>query len=444
MKLPLHRSLLLSTSLAIAGCAHSVPPAALSATVADSAGISIITLARPLADIALGRAGAANDSGRMLFELDWLSHPVAVAFRRDGTIAVVDRTEWKVMVIDSTGKAADSLGRRGDGPGDLQDPAGVASLGDALVVLQSYPSNTLTRYLAGTRPQAVAPPIPGDWDGWRWEQPFIGLEFPIQSGPELWSRRLRALDDTTFLAYAGPIDTDTSTFARGHLLRFGADLRVRDTVASLEPPRRVQKAEDDPNAPPVMFREIWGAHPLWGAGEGSIAIARSDSAAVRVIDREGRLLALIRWISAAAPVTDADRAALGDRIIQATIAASPEALGNYQRTSASDRKAMIDQFMTTFHLAPLQPEISGLFISGRCLWMAGFDVQDDAEGTAHEWLQLDLDHLAATRIITIGGIGERVVAIERGKAATILLQEDGTRRVTVYRMPICGSTANGS
>jgi hypothetical protein len=437
VKLRLLRSLALSTSLAIAGCTRNAPTAALSSTVTDSAGISIITLARPLADVALGLAGAANDSGRKLFELDSLDHPVAVAFRRDGSIAIVDRTEWKVLVVDSTGRSIDSLGRRGDGPGDLRVAGGIAALGDALIVLQSYPTNTLTRFVPGSAPLTTSPPIPGDWDGWMWEQRDIGLEFPIQSAPEIWSRRLRALDDTTFLAYVGPIDTDTSAAARGHLLRFGRDLKLIDTVASVDPPHRAQKALDDPNAAPGMFREVWGTHPLWGAGEGSIAIARSDSARVQVIDRDGGLLAEIRWSPASAPVTEVDRAALGDRIIQATIAASPEALKNYQRTSESDRKAMIDQFMATFHLAALRPEISGLFISGRCLWMAGFDVQDDAEGTAHKWLQLDLDHPTEPRIITIGRAGERVVAIDRGKAATIRIDDDGVRQVRVYRVPRC-------
>lgn len=433
------RTPLIAGSIFLAACTRGLPTATLLAVLTDSAGISIITLGRPLADVAQGLAGPATDTATFLFELDSLSHPVAASFRRDGSVAVVDRTEWKVVIVDSTGRLIDSLGRRGDGPGDLQIPAGVASLGDALIVLQSYPSNTLTRYRAGSPPLATAPPIPGDWDGWMWEQPMIGLEFPVQSGPEIWSRRLRALDDSTFLAYVGPVDADTSASARGHLLRFGSDLRIRDTIATLEPPHRVEKRGADANLGEGMYREVWGAHPLWGAGDGSIALVRSDRAEVRVIDRTGKLQGVVRWTPAAAPVTEADRATLGDHIIQATIASSAEALKNYQRTSESDRKTMIDQFMAQFHLAALRPELAGLFVSGTCLWMAGFDVGDDAEGTAHEWVQLDLAHPSASpRLITIGAKGERVVAIERGKAATIILKDDGSRQVRVYRMPSCG------
>lgn len=420
------------------GCHRPAPPAALAAVVTDSAGISVITLDRPLAEIAQGRGGSANDTGARLFAIDSLEHPVAVAFRDDGSVAVVDRTEWKVLLVDSTGRITDSIGRRGDGPGDLQDPAGVAALGRSLIVLQSYPTNTLTRYLPGSPPQAVASPIPGDWDGWKWEQRDIGLEFPIQSAPELWSRRLRALDDSTFLAYVGPVDSDTSPAARAHLLRFSADLRLRDTVATFLPPHRVQHAFADPNATPGMFREVWGARPVWGAGNSAVALARSDSARVEVLDGALRPQAIIRWTPASAPVTESDRSALGDRILKATLAASPGALERYEQTSVADRKAMMDQFMASYQLAPTRPELTGLFVSAGCLWMAGFDVNDDADGTAHEWLVLDLAHPAsAPRIITLGKVGERVVAIERGKAATIRLDGDGFRRVSVYRVPSC-------
>ena len=40
--------------------------------------------------------------------------------------------------------------------------------------------------------------------------------------------------------------------------------------------------------------------------------------------------------------------------------------------------------------------------------------------------------------LAVGAATERVVAIERGKAATIRLDDDGFRRVTIYRVPTCG------
>jgi hypothetical protein len=436
---PIRRSLPLCTlAILLVGCHRSAPPAALTSVVTDSAGVPIVTLARPLAEIAEGSGGAANDTGTKLFDIDSLEHPVAVTFINDGSVAIVDRTARKVVLVDSIGRITDSLGRRGDGPGDLQDPAGVAALGRSLIVLQSYPTNTLTRFTPGSSPKAVVPPIAGDWDGWKWEQRDIGLEFPIQSAPEIWSRRLRAFDDSTVLAYVGPVDSDTSPAALAHLLRLGADLRLRDTVASFVPPHRIQKAFDDPNAPAGMFREVWGARPVWGAGDGMIALARSNSARVEILDGSLRPLAIVRWTPASLPVTEADRSALGDRILRVTLAAAPGALERYELTSEADRKALMSQFMASFSLASTRPELTGLFVAGGCLWIAGFDVNDDADGTAHEWLVLDLTRpAAAPRILTLGEVGERVVAIERGKAATIRLGEDGFRRVRVYRVPSC-------
>lgn len=436
---PIRRSPpLCALAVLLVGCHRAAPPAALTSAVTDSAGVAIVTLSRPLAEIAQGNGGPATAIGTKLFELDSLEHPVAVAFVDDGSMAIVDRTTSKIVLVDSTGKITDSIGRHGDGPGDLRDPAGIAALGHSLIVLQSYPTNTLTRFRPGSPPKAVVPPIAGDWDGWKWEQRDIGLEFPIQSAPEIWSRRLRALDDSTMLAYVGPVDSDTSPAARAHLLRLRADLRVRDTVATLAPPHRVQKAFDDPNASAGMFREVWGARPVWGAGDGRIALARSDSARVAVLDGSLRTLTIVRWAPASVQVTEADRSALGDRILRVTLAAAPGALERYEQTSEADRKALMSQFMASYQLTSIRPELTGLFVTEGCLWMAGFDVNDDADGTAHEWLVLDLTRpAAAPRVFSLGEVGERVVAIERGKAATIRLEEDGFRRVRVYRVPSC-------
>jgi len=422
------------------GCHQSTPPAALTSAVADSAGISIITLGRPLADVAQGRAGAANDSATLLFELDSLEHPVAVAFRSTGEVAVVDRAEFNLSVFDSTGNLSRVLGRHGDGPGEFRIPAGVAAVGGDLVVLQSWPGNMLERFSVGAPPDAVTPQLPGDWNGWMWQRPDIGLEYRSQSAPELWSRRLRAFDDSSFVVYLGPIDSDTSSGARAHLLRFGRDLRLRDTVATLPADRRERRPNPDGRGLPELFKPVWGEHTVWTSGNGALALARSDAATVEIRGAEGKLTQIIRWTPLRAPVTPDDRHALGEYLSRVTLSVSPSAVAMKAKMSDAEIEAMMDQVMASYQLTLTRPELTALFLADRCLWMAGFDVHDDADGTAHEWLVLDLDHPnVAPRVVTIGGPTERVVAIERGKAATILLKEDGSRQVRVYRVPSCGS-----
>lgn len=427
---------------ALPACARQARPVPVTSTVTDSAGVPIIALSRPLADVALGVAGGPADTARRIFQLDSLTHPVALAFEASGDVAIVDRGESHIVVVDSTGEPRGILGREGNGPGEFQIAAGVAAIGGGLVLLQSSPANTLTLLRPGRPPIAVAPPIVGDWDGWMWELPFIALEFPLQSAPEIWSRRLRALDDSSVLVYVGPLDADTSSSARGHLLRLRGDLTLHDTIASFPPPHRSTRVSEDPRAGLEIVREVWGARPVWAAGEGLIALAQSDHPDVEIRNSSGRTVAIVRAPPARAPVTEEDRAALGDRIVQATLAVTPGAAERYRATSKGERDEMMRTFMARFTLAPLRPEIVALFVADRCLWMAGFDPTDEADGTAHEWLVQDLRTPAmAPRVMTIGAAGERVVAIQARHAATIWLDGEGQRHVGVYLLPSCRSTA---
>lgn len=440
MKLPLVRIFLLGSVVLGLGCARIAPPAALSATVADSGGIQVITLARPLAVVALGLAGAANDSGSLLFERDSLEHPVAVAFLPSGGVAVLDRNDATLTLLDSTGGLTKVLGRVGDGPGEFRIPAAVATVGADLVVLQSWPGNMLVSFPEGARPNAVTLQIPGDWNGWFWQRPDIGIEFRTQSAPEVWSRRLRALDDSTFVVFLGPTDEDTASSAQAHLLRFGRDLKLRDTVATFPADRRERKPNPDGRGLPELFKPVWGERTVWSAGNGSLAISRNSTARVEIRNSTGRLTEVVRWAAVPAPVTPEDRRALGDYLARVTLSVSPTAVEMKSKMSAAEIEAMMTQVMATYDLAQVRPELVALFLADRCLWMAGFDSHDDADGTAHEWLVMDLDHPNfAPKVVTIGGPTERVVAIERGKAATIRLDGDGFRRVRVYGVPGCRS-----
>jgi hypothetical protein len=430
----------LACAVLLVGCERPLPPARLTSTVADSGGVTVITLDRSLADVALGAAGSANDTATLLFVVDSMTHPVAVAFLPTGSTAVLDRADRVVTLLDSTGFAIRSLGRAGNGPGELEVPAGLISLGADLVLLQSHPVNTLVRFSdAGIT--SVAPPIPGDWSGWFWQRPNIALEFPVQSAPELWSRRLRALDDSTFVAYVGPVDQDTSRGAGGLLLRFDRDLELMDTIVAFPVTHRELRPATDRRGAPQLFQQVWAPRVVWGVGDGKLAIGQSDEGRVTVAGGAGSSSWTIQWPIAALPVTEEDRGALGERIVNATIAASPEAAANAAAMSRSERKEMVAQFMATYDLAAIRPEVTALFLSEGCLWLAGFDATDDADGTAHEWVVIDLERPStAPRVVTIGNEGERVVAIGRGKAATIRLEEDGFRRVRVYRVPACGNS----
>jgi len=246
------------------------------------------------------------------------------------------------------------------------------------------------------------------------------------------------LDASTFLAYVGPIDEDTTATARSYLLRFNRDLVLRDTLLSFQAPERQRRPNPDGRGLPELYQPVWGVRPVWTAAAGLVAWAQSNAPSVEVRSGGGGLQALVRWAATSIPVTDDDKRALGDNIARVTLAASPSAAEIVAKTSAAELEEQMSHFLGSFQFATIHPEVVALFLSDRCLWIAGFDPRDEADGTAHEWLVLDLDHpTAPPRVITIGGEYERVVAMGMGKAATIRLEEDGFRRVRVYRVPAC-------
>jgi hypothetical protein len=423
-----------------AGCTQDPPPASLATSISDSSGVQVITLDRPLADVAAGRAGAANLVGTRLFVIDSLTHPVAVTFLASGEVAVVDRNDKRVVIVDSLGILRDSLGRPGEGPGEFGLPAGIVALGDELVVLQSRPTNTLTRLFRDGPASTTRPPIPGDWTGWFWHRPDISLEYPGQSAPEVWSRRIRAFDDSTFLVFVGPVGTDTNAMALARLLRFRRDLSLIGALDSFPTVRRELRVSGDPRAIPQPYQEVWAPRMVWGAGGGRIARGWGGSSRVEIRGTGDRVVSVVQWPVAAAPVTQEDKRSFLDGVIRVTLAATPGAAETKARTSEEELEAQLELFLAGFDFAPTRPELVSLFVSEGCLWLAGFDPKDDADGASHEWVVVDLTRPnTPPQVATIGDVTERVVAIERGRAATIRLDDDGFRRVTVYQVTTCGA-----
>jgi len=434
-----HERILLSLVVTglTAGCLRSARPATLAAAHADSAGTRVITIDRSLRETALGGPGSANHRAEFLFDIDSMEHPVSTAFLPEGGVAILDRVERTVSIVDPTGRVIRTLARQGDGPGELQVPAGIVALGDELFVLQSHPMNVLTRWASDGQAHAIVPSVRGDWNGWLWQRPDIGLEFPIQSSPEVWSRRLRAFTDTSLAVLVGGTEGDTA--ADAVVLQFGRDLRLLDTLATLPAVRFTTRQNNDRRGGERHYQDVWGVRPVWAAGVGRLALGRSDRAEVVVWGRDSsEAPTIVRWPAVEQAVTEKDREQLGEQIVAVTVASSPEAAANASKMSVEDRRAMLGQFLATFDFTPFRPELVALFIADSCLWLAGFDPADQPDGAAHEWVVVHLtDSSAVPRVVTFGSPRERVVAIGPKFAATIELEPDGFRRVRIYRTPVC-------
>jgi len=111
-----------------AGCGSPDLPVT---TVADSAGISIVTNlgSAPVLGWTLDtvRVFGGDESGPATF---YQVRSALVDVDSRGRIHLLEPGEYRVVVFDSTGQAVSSMGRQGEGPGELEWPLSVSVGGD--------------------------------------------------------------------------------------------------------------------------------------------------------------------------------------------------------------------------------------------------------------------------------------------------------------------------
>ena len=121
-------ALIITAVAATASCSQS---GADNTTVVDSAGVAIVTnLGQPkLLEWTLDttRIFGGDESGPATF---FLARPALVDVDARGRIYVLEPNEYRVTVFDSTGVAVGSMGRQGEGPGELEWPISVSVAGE--------------------------------------------------------------------------------------------------------------------------------------------------------------------------------------------------------------------------------------------------------------------------------------------------------------------------
>ena len=122
-----------SVIIAVAGTSCG-PSTAVDTTIADSAGVAIVTnVGAPTVlrwTLDTIRIFGGEESGPATFHL---AKPSLVDVDAHGRIYVLEPFEYRVTVFDSTGVALGSMGRQGEGPGELEWAMSVSALDDGRV-----------------------------------------------------------------------------------------------------------------------------------------------------------------------------------------------------------------------------------------------------------------------------------------------------------------------
>lgn len=244
---------------------------------------------RPLAGeapvvFAIGRAEGADH--------EMFADVSAVAFDESDNLYVLDRQSARVMVYDRAGRFLRQVGRKGQGPGELAVPMGLAVGPDGTVTVLDLgvPGFTVFGpdggYLRGRR-----------LDGW----------MPMMMGPLAWHPRGGVLGTfTPRLGGEGNVDRTLSAALVFHPVGDGPDARVFDIPQATRVEARSASAGQQTirvQGPPTFAPQAsFGVLP-----DGTLAMAFTTGYTVRIVDMDGTTLRYIQRPMRPRPVTEADR-----------------------------------------------------------------------------------------------------------------------------------------
>ena len=126
---------LLALPLATAGCGGDAGPGE---TGSGDAGPAAAGLDSP--DISLAPGVEEVYTVGVLDGAEWemFGSVVGVAFGEDGTLFILDNDAGHIVVIDPSGEFARTISNKGEGPAELDQPLGLAVLGDGRIAVNDF------------------------------------------------------------------------------------------------------------------------------------------------------------------------------------------------------------------------------------------------------------------------------------------------------------------
>lgn len=284
------------------------------AVVRDSAGITIVENAGPawtaaqawvVVDSPLVEIGGSETDPR----LD-LTQVSGVRRLADGRIAVVNGATSEVRFFGPDGGYLSTSGRRGQGPGEFQMPAGLWPVAaDTLLIFDAMarrisvlaPDGSLPRtYTLG---QESGMPFPSDGQ--------VSMALPVAVLPDgslIGMRQSFTINDPRTEAYR-----DTVSF-----IRFGADGAALDTLVRLPGMEMVPMAMsfggqsfNSPSPAPL------GRNTLVAARRGEVWFATNDGYELRVLGLDGAVQRLVRVLGPGRSVSADDQTAHRQEMVEA-------------------------------------------------------------------------------------------------------------------------------
>jgi hypothetical protein len=325
----------------------------------------------------------------------WFGAVADVAPLPNGVFAVLDHARRHVQVFDSLGHPMATIGRPGEGPGEISEPWALTSVGSTLVVRQNVPGRVFTVFDLDGRLATTARAEPaGDWHRPVFRQPSLTYD-GLQMGTEDVSRRLIAFDSTSYIHVLHPdefADPDWSAPAQfsalpAFLIRYDLDGIPLDTIAILAgPPTIVESVEVGRTI--FYAQPLFASRPVWAVGDEWLATGHGDSTSVVVESISGDPLLSVTWPRSRITISQTDREDGAKWSMAGSILRQPSASERIDADpSLLDRELEL-RTTETMSFAETAPQIMSAFGAGACLFLAGHAPSDWQDGTSLTWLAI--------------------------------------------------------
>lgn len=265
--------------------------------------------------------------------------PDGLAGDDEGAIMLLDRDRARVLEYGPDGAHRATYGRRGEGPGELSFPAGVAlGPGDTIWV-----SDVMNRRLTGY------PRGGGD-----------ARSVPFPRGDGFPGSRI-ALWDGGFYQVAGAVSETPGETIPEPLLRLDPELHPLDTLWT-PPSQPVDMVQLDLHGRQIMIampQEFWPEFQWRTLSNGDVVVADSADYVFRILAGDGTVRRIVRRSPPARTATEADRQAVRDDILGEDGAGFSLSVNGNSPDEAGQRR-MAEQRVEAMTFADRIPRIVGL------------------------------------------------------------------------------------
>ena len=357
---------------------------------------------------AVGRAEGADH--------EMFADVAAVAFDARDNLYVLDRQSARIMVYDPAGRFLRQVGRKGQGPGELQVPLGMAVAPDGSVMVSDMAAQGFSAF----GPDGA---FQRSWrfDGW----------MPMFSAGYAWHPR-------GVLGTYNPRVTESGSFSRSlgtslvlHPVGDGAPVRVFEipqvTTIEQRAPNPTQRMVTVQGPPMFAPAASFGALP-----DGNVAMSFTTGYTVRIVDLEGTTLRYIQRPTRPRPVTEADRERARERQREARRTGSGMITitrGGGGAAPPVDRAA-IERSLAEMRFADTMPAIRSLRVAATgTIWV------ERTSPTFYDPGPIDLLTPAGEYRGTVTGMAMPAAISRGGLAAFIERDDDDVPRVVVRRLP---------